>query len=196
MLLVWRLTSLLETRYPLQLVVLLETEHNWIQFHRMWKTCGLVVLIHRGSYNTHSMHFSQYNHWLLVMACSGKWPLLNWATFLLFSPLVLVNPVSIMLHPSHWLVWLIEWIEFIDLPQLQSVKLGYAAFYRCQSVVFESDWMDGLMIQICPNYNPFNLVGLLFVVMVVENERRLALYHTTTRTHWQCEVRLNERMND
>ena len=39
-----------------------------------------------------------------------------------------------------------DWIEFIDLPQLQSVKLGECAFCYVQSVVFESDRMDGLMI--------------------------------------------------
>jgi len=31
--------------------------------------------------------------------------------------------------------------------------------------------MDGLMIQICLNYNPFNLVMELFKVMVVMIER-------------------------
>ena len=51
-----------------------------------------------------------------------------------------------------------DWFEFTDLPQLQSVKLDIGAFNRVQSVVFESDGMDGLMIQICLNYNPFNLV--------------------------------------
>ena len=51
-----------------------------------------------------------------------------------------------------------DWFEFTDLPQLQSVKLGSWAFNRVHTVVFESDRMDGLMIQICLNYNPFNLV--------------------------------------
>ena len=76
-----------------------------------------------------------------------------------------------------------DWFEFIDLPQLQSVRLGEAAFDYVHSVVFESDGMDGLMIQICLNYNPFNLVMELFKVMVVMIERRLALNPTTTRTH-------------
>ena len=73
--------------------------------------------------------------------------------------------------------------EFTDLPQLQSVKLDDYAFYYVQSVVFESDRMDGLMIQICLNYNPFNLVKVLLKVIVVMIERRLAMSHTTTRTH-------------
>ena len=76
-----------------------------------------------------------------------------------------------------------DWFEFTDLPQLQSVKLGGVAFEHVHSVVFESDGMDGLMIQICLNYNPFNLVGRLFVVMVVMIERRLLMNPTTTRTH-------------
>ena len=57
--------------------------------------------------------------------------------------------------------------EYIDLPQLQSVKLVDWAFRDVHYIVFESDGMDGLMIQICLNYNPFNLVGRLFVVMIV-----------------------------
>ena len=87
-----------------------------------------------------------------------------------------------------------DWFEFTDLPQLQSVKLGMYAFDRVHSIVFESDRMDGLIIQICRNYNPFDLIKVLFKVMVVMIERRLAVIPTTTRTHWQCEVRLNELM--
>ena len=49
-----------------------------------------------------------------------------------------------------------DWFEFTDLPQLQSVEVGSSAFNDVHSVVFESDGMDGLMIQICLNYNPFN----------------------------------------
>ena len=73
-----------------------------------------------------------------------------------------------------------DWFEFTDLPQLQSVKLGEAAFDRVHSAVFESDGMDGLMIQICLNYNPFNWVVGLSVVMI---EKRLAMNPTNTRTH-------------
>ena len=76
-----------------------------------------------------------------------------------------------------------DWFEFTDLPQLQSVKLGYRAFYYVQSAVFESDRMDGLMIQICLNYNPFNLIRVLLMVINVMIERRLSEYHTTTGTH-------------
>ena len=76
-----------------------------------------------------------------------------------------------------------DWIEFTDLPQLQSVKLGYAAFQYVQSIVFESNGMEGLIIQICLNYNPFYLIHGLLMVMVVMIERRLAMNPTTTRTH-------------
>ena len=62
-----------------------------------------------------------------------------------------------------------DWFEFTDLPQLQSVNLGWA-FPFVQSAVFESDRMDGLMIQICLNYNPFDLVEVLFVVILVKIE--------------------------
>ena len=43
--------------------------------------------------------------------------------------------------------------------------------------------MDGLMIQICLNYNPFDLVVGLFVVILVMIEKQLRMSHTTTRTH-------------
>ena len=76
-----------------------------------------------------------------------------------------------------------DWFEFTDLPQLQSVKLGSYAFYYVQSVVFESDRMDGLMIQICLNYNSFDLIKVLLKVMVVLIERRLVMNPTTTITH-------------
>ena len=75
-----------------------------------------------------------------------------------------------------------DWFEYIDLPQLQSVKLVDWAFRDVHYIVFESDGMDGLMIQICLNSNPFNLVGRLFVVIGVIIERRLALHLTNTRT--------------
>ena len=73
--------------------------------------------------------------------------------------------------------------EFTDLPQLQSLKLGSSAFDYVHSVVFESDRMDGLMIQICLNYNPFNLVVGLLMVMNVMIERRSVINPTTSRTH-------------
>ena len=76
-----------------------------------------------------------------------------------------------------------DWFELIDLPQLQSVKLGNGAFSSVRSIVFESDRMDGLMIQICLNYNPFDLVHQLFMVIIVLIERRLAKHPTTTITH-------------
>ena len=132
----------------------------------------------------------------LVIGLSAIIIHLNWTISLLYNQLILVWDVSIGLHHSHWLVWLIDWFEFIDLPQLQSVRLARAAFIDVHSAVFESDWMDGLMIQICLNYNPLTLVGVLFVVMIVMIERRLAIGPTTTRTHWQWKVRLNEMMNE
>ena len=73
--------------------------------------------------------------------------------------------------------------EFTDLPQLQSVKLGGWAFTDVHSVVFESDGMDGLMIQICLNYNPFNLVLVLSVVIYVMIDTRFIMNPSTTRTH-------------
>ena len=76
-----------------------------------------------------------------------------------------------------------DWFEFTDLPQLQSVKLVDYAFNNVHSVVFESDRMDGLMIQICLNYNPFDLVNMLLLVMIVMIDGRLAKHPSTTRTH-------------
>ena len=76
-----------------------------------------------------------------------------------------------------------DWFEFTDLPQLQSVILVDYAFENVQSAVFESDRMDGLMIQICLNYNPFNLVDGLLLVMLVIIDRRFAGHPTNTRTH-------------
>ena len=76
-----------------------------------------------------------------------------------------------------------DWFELTDLPQLQSVIISSGAFGLVHSVVFESDRMDGLMIQICLNYNPFNLVRVLLMVMIVVIEKRLAINPTTTRTH-------------
>ena len=121
---------------------------------------------------------------------------LNWIISFLFNPLILVVGVSVGLHPSHWLVWLMDWFEFTDLPQLQSVKLGMYAFWCVHSVVFESDWMDGLMIQICQCYNPFDLVHVHLMVIIVMIERRLVMNPSITRTHWLCEVRLNKLMNE
>ena len=75
-----------------------------------------------------------------------------------------------------------DWFELTDLPQLQSVSLSVKAFFSVHSIVFESDRKDGLMIQICLNYNPFNLAEVLLMVIVVIIERRLARNPTTTRT--------------
>ena len=76
-----------------------------------------------------------------------------------------------------------DWFEFTDLPQLQSVYIANGAFACVHSVVFESDRMDGLMIQICLNYNPFYLMDALLMVIMVIIERRFAMNPTTTRTH-------------
>ena len=43
--------------------------------------------------------------------------------------------------------------------------------------------MDGVMIQICLNYNPFDLIDVLYLVMVVMIDRRLVMNPTTTITH-------------
>ena len=76
-----------------------------------------------------------------------------------------------------------DWFEFTDLPQLQSIQLGNDAFRNVHSVVFEGDGMDGLMIQICLNYNPFDLVDILLWVIMVLIDRRFAGHPTATRTH-------------
>ena len=76
-----------------------------------------------------------------------------------------------------------DWFEFTDLHQLQSVRLGEGAFRYVHSAKFESDGMDGLIIQICQYYNPFNLLQVLFLAIIVKIERRLSLNPTTTRTH-------------
>ena len=43
--------------------------------------------------------------------------------------------------------------------------------------------MDGLMIQICLNYNPFNLIGMLLMATVVMIERQLAMNPIIIRIH-------------
>ena len=40
--------------------------------------------------------------------------------------------------------------------------------------------MDGMMIQICLNYNPFNLIIMLFMVIVVMIEQEKQLHPSTT----------------
>ena len=77
-----------------------------------------------------------------------------------------------------------DWLEVTDLPQLQSVVLDNAVFCYVHSVVFESDGMDGLMNQICRNYNPFNLVNIPFGVIGVV-EMRSRMHPTTSGTHSQ-----------
>ena len=195
MLLVCNTISLLERKHPLQRVMLWGSQMNWVPFHWTWKTYGLNVLMIQGWQTSHSVRFSHCSHWWLGRVYSGDWPVLNWDIFPLYNPFLLTILVSIGVHPSHWLVWLNESIEFVDLPQLQSVTIGYGTFNRVQSVVFASSWMNGLMIQICQNYNRYNLIHLLFKVMVVRIDGGLAKY-SSTLTHWQCEVRLNEEMNE
>ena len=97
---------------------------------------------------------------------------------------------------SNGIFWEVTSFELSNLPQLQSVKLGNSAFHCVHSVVFESDWMIQLMIQICHKFNPFNLMRVLLKVMIMMIERRLALHPTTSRTHWQWEVRMKELMNE
>ena len=52
---------------------------------------------------------------------------------------------------------------------------GWGAFPDVHSVVFKSDRMGGLMIQICQNCNPFNLVFVLYSPLA-----RLVLFKTMT----------------
>ena len=51
------------------------------------------------------------------------------------------------------------------------------------------------MIQICQNCNPFNLVYVLFKVIIVMIRKRLAKHPSIISTHLLCEVILNELMN-
>ena len=169
---------------------------DWVNWRECWLEAIVseLVVVNELMVRIELWIVQNSNPFRLVMSHSVIIIHLNWVISILFNPLIWVRIVSFGLHPSHWLVWLMDWFEFTDLPQLQSLKLGYAAFSYVQSVVFDSDWMDGLMIQICLNYNPFNLVVLFLKVIVVLIERRLALNPTTSRTHWQCEVRLNKLM--
>ena len=171
---------------------------NWASWRAWWleaMVSGLVV-VNEVMVLIELWIVQNSNPFRLVKWHSGIIIHLNWTISLLFNPLILVIGVSIMLHHSHWLVWLMDWFEFTDLPQLQSVKHGgWYAFQMVHTVVFESDWMDGMMIQICLNYNPFNLMKVLLIVIMAVIERRKLLNPTTSRTHWQCEVWLNELMN-
>ena len=90
------------------------------------------------------------------------------------------------------LIWIWWWS---DLPELHTVSFGMGAFRYVHSVVFESSWDGELIIQIYLNYSPFNLVYGLLMVIVVMTERRLVINPTTSRTHWQCEVKMNEVIN-
>ena len=170
----WRIGSLLEKNHLLRRITWWRIEGNWTPFHWVFRTCVLDVWLHPESQITHSTHSSHSSHWWLGVAYSGKRPVLNWAVFLLFCSLRLATVVSSTLRPSHWLVWLIDWSQRTDLPCLQSVKLGSGAFQNCQSIVFESDCVDGLMIQICQNSNRLSLANRLFGVMMtrIENDSR------------------------
>ena len=75
--------------------------------------------------------------------------------------------------------WRITSFELNNLPLLQSVKLGEFAFRYVHSVVFESNGVNGLMIQICQNYISFNLIHMLLKVIIVMIDRRLAISPTT-----------------
>ena len=171
---------------------------DWVSWRVWWleRTVSGLVFLKEMMARIELWIVQNSNPFRLVMIHSLIIIHLNWTISLLFNPLIWVMVVSFMLHPSHWLVWLMDWFEFTDLPQLQSVKLGRAAFNLVHSIVFESDWMDGLMIQICLNYNPFNLLVPLLLLLMMMIERRLAMNPTTTKIHWQCEVWLNELMNE
>ena len=74
---------------------------------------------------------------------------------------------------------------------LKSIVIGDNCFGKVRA--FE---LDGLMIQICQCYNPFDLVHVHLMVIIVMIERRLVMNPSITRTHWQCEVRLNRLMDE
>ena len=57
----------------------------------------------------------------------------NWNHFPLSTLLMSSMAPIIESDHSHWLVCLVDWFEFSDLPQLQSVKLGDEAFRNTKS---------------------------------------------------------------
>ena len=73
-----------------------------------------------------------------------------------------MNTVSIMHHHSHWLVWLAKRFEFTDLPQLQSVKLGYKSFQYSSFKLSNLTSLKSIDIgEWCFHYAPsLSLIGL------------------------------------
>ena len=89
------------------------------------------------------MHSNQSNHWWLAMAYSGKRPHLNWPIFLLFNLLILVIIVSIMLHHSRWLVWLIDWLVWIHRSSSTTISQAWLWSIRVCSFGCVWEWLNG-----------------------------------------------------
>ena len=116
---------------------------------------------------------------------------LNWTISLLFNPLLLVMVVSFWLHPSHWLVWLMDWFEFTDLPQLQSVKLVDYAFQYTES--FEMSNLPSLqsidMSGYCFYYAPsFSLTGLIDGLVWIHRSSSTTITYTWLPCIRSCSI--------
>ena len=116
---------------------------------------------------------------------------LNWRVSPHFKRLSLVLRISGIPRRLHWLVCLIEWSELTDLPSLKSIKCGNSSFFDCQSAVFESAGKDGLMIQICRNYNPSNSNTVPSTVTVMQE----MMIIQSTRISWPWKVWIGRMMN-
>ena len=141
----------------------------FLRFNRLNWVITVSVMLHRshwlvwvyGWIDTQiSLNCNQSN-W--VMKHSGILHHLWCRIFLLFNRLSLVSVVSMMLHPFRWLVWLYGRFDWIDLPQLQSVKLGGYAFY--EAISFELSNLFTLQSIELGNYcfrdvSSFSLTGM------------------------------------
>ena len=65
-----------------------------------------------------------------------------------------------------------KYLELVDLPLLQRVKMENYAFQNIQTILMESKWENEMMNQTCLHYYPFNLIGRLLLVINVMIERR------------------------
>ena len=142
MLMDWSSFWVSETRRPRHRATSFGILQNSTPFRRTWKTCGSEASIHQRSQSSRSTVFSRCGRWWSEITSSGRQPAWNWTVFLLSNLSTLAWRVSFGRQPSRWPVWLVDWNELADLPQLQSIKLGDNAFTRCQSVVFESSWTE------------------------------------------------------
>lgn len=73
---------------------------------------------------------------------------------------------------SLWLVRYYKLTESIDLPQLETIKLGERSFYITNWIRFESNETMAYVIQICQTFDPLNLIAMQFAVMTVMRRRK------------------------